>query len=67
MAAALHGPPEAPKVTAGESGLRETAYAMVVAAVVVCLIYFGRPLLVPLALSILMAFALAPVVEFLRR
>ncbi|MEJ0042105.1 MAG: AI-2E family transporter [Rhizomicrobium sp.] len=67
MAAALHGPPDAPKVASGETGLRETAYASVVAAVVVCLIYFGRPLLVPLALSILMAFALAPVVEFLRR
>ena len=67
MAAALHGPPDAPNVAPSDSGLRETAYAAVVAAVVVCLVYFGRPMLVPLALSILMAFALAPVVEFLRR
>ncbi|MEI9888813.1 MAG: AI-2E family transporter [Rhizomicrobium sp.] len=67
MAAAQHGLPEAPKVTPGESGLQETAYAAVIAAVVIALIYLGRPLLVPLALSILMAFALAPVVEFLRR
>ena len=52
MAAALHGPSDAPKVAPNDTGLRETAYAMVVAAVVVCLIYFGRPLLVPLALSI---------------
>jgi len=66
MAAALHGP-ETPKITPSPSGLQETAYATVIAAVVVALIYFGRPLLVPLALSILMAFALAPVVEFLRR
>ncbi len=67
MAAAPHGLPEAPKVAPSETGLRETAYAAVIAAVVVALVYFGRPLLVPLALSILMAFALAPVVEFLRR
>jgi predicted PurR-regulated permease PerM len=67
MAAAQHGLPDAPKVTPGETGLRDAAYAAVIAAVVVALVYFGRPLLVPLALSILMAFALAPVVEFLRR
>jgi predicted PurR-regulated permease PerM len=67
MAAALPGLPDAPKVAPSENGLRDTAYAAVIAAVVVALVYFGRPLLVPLALSILMAFALAPVVEFLRR
>src|SRR5471030_2520953 len=61
------GLPDAPITTPSETGLRETAYAAVIAAVVVALVYFGRPLLVPLALSILMAFALAPVVEFLRR
>ncbi len=67
MAAPLHGPAEAAKITPSDAGLRETAYAAVIAAVVVALIYFGRPLLVPLALSILMAFALAPVAELLRR
>jgi len=67
MAAAQHGLPDAPKVTPSETGLREAAYAAVIAAVVVASVYYGRPLLVPLALSILMAFALAPVVEFLRR
>jgi len=66
MAAASHGP-DTPKITPSPSGLQETAYATVIAAVVVAAIYFGRPMLVPLALSILMAFALAPVVEFLRR
>ena len=64
---AAGGLPDAPITTPSETGLRETAYAAVIAAVVVALVYFGRPLLVPLALSILMAFALAPVVEFLRR
>ncbi|MBL6854220.1 MAG: AI-2E family transporter, partial [Alphaproteobacteria bacterium] len=66
MAAAPHGP-ETPKIAPSPSGLQDTAYAAVIAAVVVAAIYFGRPMLVPLALSILMAFALAPVVEFLRR
>jgi predicted PurR-regulated permease PerM len=61
------GPTEAPKVATKDNGLRNAAYASVIAAVVASLIYFGQPLLVPLALSILMAFALAPVVEFLRR
>lgn len=66
MAAATHGP-DTPKIAPNPSGLQETAYAAVIAAVVVAAIYLGRPMLVPLALSILMAFALAPVVEFLRR
>lgn len=67
MAPAPSGLPDASKAVPGPSGLQETAYASVIAAVVVAAVYFGRPLLVPLALSILMAFALAPVVEFLRR
>ncbi|HUO89310.1 MAG TPA: AI-2E family transporter [Rhizomicrobium sp.] len=67
MAATLHGQPEPTKIAPTQSNLQETAYAAVIAAVVVAAVYLGRPLLVPLALSILMAFALAPVVEFLRR
>lgn len=68
MATAPSAVPEvAKKVTPTETGLRDTAYAAVIFAVVVALVYFGRPLLVPLALSILLAFALAPMVEFLRR
>jgi predicted PurR-regulated permease PerM len=67
MAATLHGQPEPAKIAPTQSNLQETAYAAVIAAVVVAGVYLGQPLLVPLALSILMAFALAPVVEFLRR
>src|SRR5215831_8285350 len=67
MAATLHGQPEPAKITPTQSNLQETAYAAVIAAVVVAAVYLGRPLLVPLALSILMAFALAPVVEYLRK
>ena len=39
----------------------------VITAVVVAGIYFGRPVLMPLALAVLMAFALAPLVSLLRR
>lgn len=42
------------------------AASAVVAAVVVAAIYFGRPILVPLAVATLLAFALAPVVALLR-
>ncbi|MGZ6007709.1 MAG: AI-2E family transporter [Rhizomicrobium sp.] len=67
MTSTVHGAPEASKSAPGASGLQEAASAAVVAAVLVAAVYFGRPLLVPLALSILLAFALAPVAEFLRR
>src|SRR3984957_12552307 len=43
------------------------AASSVVAAVAVAAIYFGRPILVPVALATLLAFALAPVVAQLRR
>ena len=37
----------------------------VIAAVVVAGIYFGRPVLMPLALAVLLSFALAPLVALL--
>ncbi|HEX4080316.1 MAG TPA: AI-2E family transporter [Rhizomicrobium sp.] len=49
-----------------DSHLRFAA-SMVVAAIVIAGVYFARPVLVPLALAILLAFALAPVVTLLRR
>lgn len=39
----------------------------VIAAIVVTGIYFGRPVLMPLALAVLMSFALAPLVGLLKR
>lgn len=42
------------------------AASVVIAAIVIAGVYFARPILVPLALAILLAFALAPAVEFLR-
>lgn len=41
--------------------------AAVIAAIVVAGIYFGRPILVPLAVAVLIAFALSPLVGLLRR
>jgi predicted PurR-regulated permease PerM len=38
----------------------------VIAVVVVCGLYFGRPVLMPLALAVLMSFAIAPLVGLLR-
>ncbi len=38
----------------------------VIAAVVVSGLYFGRPVLMPLALAVVMSFAIAPLVEILR-
>lgn len=43
------------------------AASAVMAAIVIAAVYFGRPILVPLALAILLAFALAPAVTILRR
>ena len=67
MTTPVHGLPETSKPAPLANGLQEAANAAVVAAVLVATAYFGRPLLVPLALSILLAFALAPVAEFLRK
>jgi predicted PurR-regulated permease PerM len=67
MPSPVHGSPEASKPAPLSNGLQEAANAALVAAVLVAAAYFGRPLLVPLALSILLAFALAPVAEVLRR
>lgn len=43
------------------------AASAVTTTIVVGAIYFGRPILVPIALAILLAFALTPVVSLLRR
>ena len=40
---------------------------LVPAAIVVAALYFGRPVLLPLAVGVLFAFALAPLVGRLRR
>jgi len=60
-------PTPVPPAPPEPSSLHEKYMATVMAAIVVATLYFGQPILVPLALSILLSFALAPLVEFLRR
>src|SRR5690349_8939436 len=45
----------------------DLAAKYLMAAIVVTGLYFGQPVLMPLALAVLMAFALAPVVSALRK
>ena len=47
--------------------IQSTFYGAGLAAIIVAAIYFGQPILMPVALSILLAFALSPIVEFLKR
>ncbi|HEY1962222.1 MAG TPA: AI-2E family transporter [Rhizomicrobium sp.] len=52
---------------ARDERLQTTFMAAVIAAIVVAGVYFGRPILVPLALAVLVAFALSPLVLLLRK
>ncbi|SAK68982.1 AI-2 transport protein TqsA [Caballeronia hypogeia] len=52
-------PPEAP-------GVRALA-SLVTGVVVICALYFGRAVMIPIILAILLSFLLAPFVDFLRR
>lgn len=54
-------------VTAPADALSPKFMTAVIAAVVVSGIYFGRPVLMPLALAVLLSFALSPLVGVLRR
>ena len=49
------------------SGLANKYMTTVIAAVVVAGLYFGQPVLMPLALAVLASFALAPLLAMLRR
>ncbi|SPB16303.1 AI-2 transport protein TqsA [Caballeronia novacaledonica] len=52
-------PPEAP-------GVRALA-SLVTGVVIICALYFGRAVMIPIILAILLSFLLAPFVDFLRR
>ena len=52
--------------TAGpERGARRTVQPLIVAAIVIAGLYFGRPVLEPLALAVLLSLMLVPVVRWL--
>jgi predicted PurR-regulated permease PerM len=49
------------------SGVSSNASSVFIALAIVSVLYFGREIFVPLALAVLLSFALAPLVQFLRR
>ena len=52
----------------GDSGgLAAVAHRLIIGAVIVTLLYFGRDILVPLVLAALLSFALWPIIAILRR
>src|SRR5215471_1062467 len=65
--------PLAPAPTTADQAPRPSArlplryLSLVPAAIVIAGLYFGRPVLLPLAVAVLLAFALAPLVGWLRR
>jgi predicted PurR-regulated permease PerM len=67
MTAALPSPPPGAKPPAPDERLQSTYMAGVIATIVVAAIYFGRPIFVPLALAVLIAFALSPILRLLRK
>ncbi len=52
-------PPEMP-------GMR-TLTSLIAGVVVICALYFGRAVLIPIILAVLLSFLVAPIVDFLRR
>src|SRR5579883_965844 len=66
MAAETHPAPPRPAVPRQDT-LTPKFMTAVIAAVVVSGIHFGRPVLMPLALAVLISFALAPLVALLKR
>src|SRR5471030_27462 len=56
-----------PPVAAKPDALAHKFMAIMIGGVVVAGIYFGRPVLMPLALAVLMSFALAPLVSLFKR
>src|SRR5436309_3413626 len=55
------------KISAAPDAQLRFAASATVGAIAAGTIYFARPVLIPLALAILLAFALAPIVSVLRR
>ena len=53
-------------LTAGHS-IDRVAFSLVIAATVVCFLYYGREILVPLALASLLSFVLWPLIKSFRR
>lgn len=59
--------PRPTRIPAAETPKGAFASPMLVAAVIVCGLYFGRDLLIPIAIAVLLSFVLAPLVNLLRK
>jgi predicted PurR-regulated permease PerM len=59
--------PDAPTVGITPGGASTSPETLIVAAIVIAALYFGREVLIPLALAVLLSFALGPPVLLLRR
>ena len=53
--------------TPSRAQLTTTASALIIAAIIVATLYFGRDVLVPVALAVLLSFVLAPLVRLLQK
>lgn len=61
------GQSRGPTVSSQDLDIRKVAAALVSAAVVICGLYYGREILIPLAIAFLITFALNPPVTWLAR
>lgn len=59
--------PRPTRITPVETPSGAIASPLLVAAIIVCALYFGRDLLIPIAIAVLLSFVLSPLVNLLRR
>ncbi len=60
-------PPRPTRIAAAETPRAAMASPVVIAAVIIAGLYFGRDILIPIAIALLLSFVLGPLVHFLRR
>jgi predicted PurR-regulated permease PerM len=60
-------PPRPTRIAAAETPRAAMASPVVIAAVIIAGLYFGREILIPIAIALLLSFVLGPLVHFLRR
>ncbi len=59
--------PRPTSVQAAETPKGTLASPLIVAAIIICGLYFGREILIPIAIAVLLSFVLAPLVNLLRK
>ena len=63
----LVAPPRPTRIPAAETPKGTIASPMIVAAIIVAALYFGRDILIPIAIAVLLSFVIGPLVHLLRR